>query len=103
VERATIVFSEKPQTMEKTLNNEDAKKWEITILLLLTTFCRWYHFPRVGSPFQTVFKIKHEVEGEVKCYKARLWQKISPKDLELIIKKLLHLLQNLYQFVVSLY
>jgi hypothetical protein len=31
VEQATIAFSEELQTMEKTLNGEDAKKWEITM------------------------------------------------------------------------
>jgi hypothetical protein len=31
VEHATIVFSKKPQIMEKTLNNEHAKKWEIVM------------------------------------------------------------------------
>jgi hypothetical protein len=31
VEQATIAFSEELQTMEKALNGEDAKKWEITM------------------------------------------------------------------------
>ncbi len=31
VERATIAFSEEPQTMEEMLNGEDAKKWEIAM------------------------------------------------------------------------
>jgi hypothetical protein len=31
VERATIAFSEEPQTVEETLNGEDAKKWEISM------------------------------------------------------------------------
>jgi hypothetical protein len=31
VEHATIAFSEELQTMEKTLNGEDAKKWEIAM------------------------------------------------------------------------
>jgi hypothetical protein len=43
VEWATIAFSKEPQTVEKTLNGEDAKKCEIAIkkntnLLLSTTF-----------------------------------------------------------------
>ncbi len=31
VERATIAFSEEPQTMEEVLNGEDAKKWEMAM------------------------------------------------------------------------
>jgi hypothetical protein len=31
VEQATIVFSEELQTVEETLNDEDAKKWEIAM------------------------------------------------------------------------
>jgi hypothetical protein len=31
VERATIIFSKKPQTVEEVLKSEDAKKWEIAM------------------------------------------------------------------------
>jgi hypothetical protein len=31
VERATIAFSKKPQTMKEALKGENAKKWEITM------------------------------------------------------------------------
>jgi hypothetical protein len=31
VERATIAFSEEPQTVEEALKGEDAKKWEIAM------------------------------------------------------------------------
>jgi hypothetical protein len=31
VERATIAFSEEPQTVEEVLNGKDAKKWEIAM------------------------------------------------------------------------
>jgi hypothetical protein len=31
VERATIAFSKKPQTMEEVFKGEDGKKWEISM------------------------------------------------------------------------
>ncbi len=110
VECATIVFSEKPQTMEEALNGEDANKWEIAMQeeydsLVVNNTWTLVPFPKGRKPIscQWVFKIKHGVDGEVECYKARLVAKVSLKHLEWITMKPLHPLQSLCQFVVSLH
>jgi hypothetical protein len=79
VEWATIVFSKKPQTMEKALKGEDAKKWEIAMQeeydsLVVNNIQSLVPLPKGRNPIfcKWVFKIKHAVDGEVECYKARL-------------------------------
>ncbi len=78
VDCTTIVFSEKPQTMEEALNGEDAKKWEIAVQeeydsLVLNNTWSLVPLPKGRKPISCkwVFKIKHGVDGEVQCYKAR--------------------------------
>jgi len=79
VERATIAFSEEPQTVEEALNGEDAKKWEIAMQeeydsLLVNNTWSLVPLPKGRKPifYKWVFKIKHGVHGEVEWYKARL-------------------------------
>jgi len=79
VEQATIAFSEKPQTMEKVLNDEDAKKWEMAMheeydSLVVNNTWSLVPLPTGRKPISCkwVFKIKHGVHGEVECYKAKL-------------------------------
>ncbi len=79
VEWATIAFSEEPQTMEKALKGEDAKKWEITMQeeydsLVVNNTWSLLPLPKSRKPISCkwVFKIKHEVDGEIEHYKARL-------------------------------
>ncbi len=110
MERATITFSEEPQTAEKALKGKNAKKWEIAMeeeynSLVVNSTWSLMPFPKGRKPISCkwVFKIKHGVDGEIKRYKALLWQEVSPKHLELITMKLLHLTQSLSQFVVSLH
>ncbi len=79
MERATIVFSKEPQIVEKTLNGEDAKKWEIAMqeeydFLVVNNTWSLVPLPKSRKPISCkwVFKIKHGVDGEVEHYKARL-------------------------------
>jgi hypothetical protein len=79
VERATMAFSEEPQTVEEALNGEDAKKWEIAMQeeydsLLVNNTWSLVPLPKGRKPISCkwVFKIKHGVDGEVERYKARL-------------------------------
>jgi hypothetical protein len=79
VERAIIVFSEEPQTMEEVLNGEDAKKWEIAMQeeygsLVINNTWSLVPLPKRRKPISCkwVFKIKHGVDGEVERYKAKL-------------------------------
>ncbi len=79
VERATIAFSEEPQTVEEALNGEDAKKWEIAMqeeydFLVVNNTWSLVPLPKGRKPISCkwVFKIKHGVNGEVERYKARL-------------------------------
>jgi len=72
VERATMAFSEEPQTMEEVLNGEDAKEWEITMQeeydsLLVNKTWSLVPLPKGRKPISCkwVFKIKHGVHGEV--------------------------------------
>jgi histone deacetylase 1/2 len=72
VERATMAFSEEPQTMEEVLNGEDAKEWEITMQeeydsLLVNNTWSLVPLPKGRKPISCkwVFKIKHGVHGEV--------------------------------------
>jgi len=56
VQRATINFSEEPQTAEKALKGKNAKKWEIAMeeeynSLVVNSTWSLMPFPRVGSPF----------------------------------------------------
>jgi hypothetical protein len=110
VERATIAFSKEPQTVEKTLNGEYAKKWEIAMqeeydYLVVNNIWSLVPFPNGRKPISCkwVFKIKHGVDGEVEHYKARLVARGFTQNLELITMKLLHPLQSLCKFVVSLH
>ncbi len=105
-----MAFSEKPQTVEKALNGKDAKKWEITKQeeynsLLINNTWSLVPLPKDIKPISCkwVFKIKHGVNGEVERYKARLVARGSSKHSELITMKLLHPLQRLCQFIVSLH
>jgi hypothetical protein len=102
VEWVTIAFSEEPQIVEEVLNGEDAKKWEMAMQeeydsLVVNKIWSLVPFPKGRKPISCkwVFKIKHGVHGEVERYKARLWQKVSPKHLELITTNLLHPLQSI--------
>ncbi len=79
MERATIAFSEELQTVEETLNGEDAKKWEIAMQeeydsLVVKNTWSLVPLPKGRKPISCkwVFKIKHGVDGEVERYKARL-------------------------------
>ncbi len=79
VERATIAFSEEPQTTEEALNGEDAKKWEMAMQeeynsLVVNNTWSLVPLPKGRNPIycKWVFKIKHGVDGEVKRYKAKL-------------------------------
>jgi hypothetical protein len=79
VERATIAFSEEPQTMEEALNGEDAKKWEMAMQeeydsLVINNTWSLVPLPKGRKPIscKRVFKMKHGVNGEVERYKARL-------------------------------
>jgi len=79
VERATIAFSEEPQTMEEALNGEDAKKWEMAMQeeydsLVINNTWSLVPLPKGRKPIscKQVFKMKHGVNGEVERYKARL-------------------------------
>jgi hypothetical protein len=79
VERATIAFSEEPQTVEEVLNGENAKKWEIAMQeeydsLVVNKTWSLVPLPKGRKPISCkwVFKIKHGVDGEVECYKAKL-------------------------------
>ncbi len=79
VERATITFSKKPQTMEEALNGKDAKKWEIAMQekydsLVVNNTWTLVPLPKGRKPISCkwVFKIKHGVDGKVERYKARL-------------------------------
>ncbi len=79
MERATIVFSEEPQTVEKALNGEDAKKWEIAMQeeydsLIVNNIWSLVPHPKGKKPIfcKWMFKIKHGVDGEVERYKAKL-------------------------------
>jgi len=79
VERATIVFLEEPQNIEKTLTCENSKEWECTMqeeydsLMANNT---WTLVPLfVGRKLVSckwVFKIKQGANGEVERYKAKL-------------------------------
>ncbi len=79
VERATIAFSEEPQTVEEVLNGEDAKKWEMAMQeeydsLVINNIWSLVSLPKGRKPISCkwMFKIKHGVHGEVEHYKARL-------------------------------
>jgi hypothetical protein len=79
VERATIAFSEEPQTVEEVLNCEDAKKWEMAMqeeydFLVVNNTWSLVPLPKGRKPISCkwVFKIKHGVHSEVECYKIRL-------------------------------
>ncbi len=79
VERATITFSEELQTVKEALNGEDAKKWEMAMQeeydsLVVNNTWSLVPLPKGRKPISCkwVFKIKHGVDGEVECYKARL-------------------------------
>jgi hypothetical protein len=78
VERATIAFSEEPQTVEEALNGKDAKKWEMATQeeydsLVVNNPWSLVPLPKGRKPisYKWVFKIKHGVHGEVERYKAR--------------------------------
>jgi hypothetical protein len=79
VERAAIVFSKELQTVEKALNGEDVKKWEIAMqeeynFLVINNTWSLVPLPKGRKPISCkwVFKIKHGVDGEVERYKAKL-------------------------------
>ncbi len=79
MERATIAFSEEPQIVEKTLNGEDAKKWEIAMQeeydsLVVNNTWSLVQLPKGRKPISCkwMFQIKHGVDGGVERYKARL-------------------------------
>jgi hypothetical protein len=79
VEWATIAFPEEPQTVQETLNNKDAKKWEIAMQeeydsLVVNNTWSLVPLPKGRKPISCkwVFKIKHGVDDEIECYKARL-------------------------------
>jgi hypothetical protein len=105
-----MAFSEKPQTVEEALNGEDAKKWEIAMqeeydsLLVTNTLCL-VPLPKGRKPISCkwVFKIKHGFMVKLNGTRRDLWQEVSAKHLESITMKLLHPLQSLCQFVVSLH
>ncbi len=110
VERATIAFSEELQTMEEALNGEDAKKWEIAMreeydFLVVNNTWSLVPLPKGRKPISCkwVFKIKHGEMVKLNVTRPDLWQEVSPKHLEWITTKLLHPLQSLCQFVVSLH
>ncbi len=65
--------------MEKALKGEDAKKWEIAMqeeydYLVINNTRSLVPLLKGRKPISCkwVFKIKHGVDGEVECYKARL-------------------------------
>ncbi len=111
VERATIAFSKEPQIVEEALNGEDAKKWEIAMQkeydsLVVNNTWSLVPLPKGRKPISCklwVFKIKHGVDGEVERYKVRLVVRGFTKHSESITMKLLHSLQSLCQFVISLH
>jgi len=79
VERATINFSEEPQTVEEVLKGENAKKWEIAMQKKYDSIVvnnTWYlvPLPKGSKPISCkwVFKIKHGVDGGIEHYKAKL-------------------------------
>jgi hypothetical protein len=79
VERATITFSEELQIVEEVLKAKDANKWEIATqeeydCLVANNTWSLVPLPKGRKPISCkwVFKIKHEVDGEVERYKARL-------------------------------
>ncbi len=76
-----------------------------TTLFLSTTLGPWCHSLRVESPFLTNGCSKSNMGSMMKSNDTRqdLWQEVSPKHLESITMKLLHPLQSLCQFVVSLH
>ncbi len=79
MEPATIAFLEGPQTVEETLNGEDAKKWEMAMQeeydsLVVNNTWSLVPLPKGRKPISCkwMFKIKHGVDGEVERYKAKL-------------------------------
>ncbi len=79
MEWATIVFSEKLQTMKEALEGEDAKKWEIAMqeeynFLVVNNTWSLVPLPKGRKPnsCKWVFKIKHGVDGELQHDKAKL-------------------------------
>ncbi len=111
VERATMAFSEEPQTMEEALNGEMQQrsgrlpcKKNMTLFLSIT-LGPWCHSLRVENPFLANGCSKSNMGSMVKSNGTRrdLWQEVLPKHLELITMKLLHPLQSLCQFVISLH
>jgi hypothetical protein len=79
VERATIVFLEKPQTVEEALNGQNGKKWEMAMQeeydsFVINNIWSLVPLPEGRKPISCkwVFKIKHGVHSEVERYKARL-------------------------------
>jgi hypothetical protein len=65
--------------MEEALKGKNAKKWEIAMQeeynsLVVNNIWSLVPLPKARKPIscEWVFKIKHGVDGEVECYKARL-------------------------------
>ncbi len=89
MEFATTAFSKENQTMEETLKNEDAKKWEIDMqekynFLVINNTWSLVPLPKGRKPISCkwVFKIKHGVDGEVEIYKTKLMEKSFAQHLE---------------------
>ncbi len=96
VEWATIVFSNHGRNVEEWKCKEVERLLckKNTTLLLSTTLGPWCHFSRVGSPLFANGCSKSNIWLIVKLSVTRpnSWQEVSPKHLELITTKLLHLL-----------
>jgi hypothetical protein len=75
-------FTQSRVATEKVLKGKNAKKWEITMeekynFLVVNSIWSLMPFPKGRKPISCkwVFKIKHGVDGEIKCYKARIMAK----------------------------
>jgi hypothetical protein len=72
-----------PQIVQEALKGRDVKKWEIAMqeeydsFVVNNTWCL-VSLPKGRKHIfcKWVFKIKHGVDGEVKCYKAKLVARI---------------------------
>jgi hypothetical protein len=72
-------FTQSRVATEKALKGKNAKKWEITMeekynFLVVNSTWSLMPFPKGRKPISCkwVFKIKHGVDGEIKCHKARI-------------------------------
>jgi len=95
--RVTIAFSKKPQTVEEVLKSKDAKKWEIAMqeeydFFVVNNTWSFLLLPKGRKPisYKQMFKIKLGSMVKSNVTRPNLWQKVSPKHLELITMKLLH-------------